>query len=73
MINLRIIKKEYLDKFNEFISETYSKAPMSLKKIETDPTKAEDAAYQEEIKKSRKKRKKKHKMKMHLMKKLKKK
>jgi hypothetical protein len=51
MIELGIIKKEYLDIFNEIISEMYFPGPIEPEKIEPDPSKAEDAAYQEEIKK----------------------
>ena len=51
MIELGIIKKEYLDTFNEVISEIYFQGPIEPEKIEPDPSKAEDAAYQEEIKK----------------------
>ena len=51
MIELGIIKKEYLDIFNEIISEMYFPGPIEPEKIESDPSKAEDAAYQEEIKK----------------------
>ena len=51
MIELGIIKKEYLDIFNEIISEMYFPSPIEPEKIESDPSKAEDAAYQEEIKK----------------------
>ena len=51
MIELGIIKKEYLDIFNEVVSEIYFQGPIEPEKIEPDPSKAEDAAYQEEIKK----------------------
>ena len=51
LIELGIIKKEYLDTFNEVISEIYFQGPIEPEKIEPDPSKAEDAAYQEEIKK----------------------
>ena len=51
MIELGIIKKEYLDIFNEIISEMNFPGPIEPEKIEPDPSKAEDAAYQEEIKK----------------------
>ena len=51
MIELNIIKKEYLDIFNEIISEFYFQGPIEPEKIEPDPSKAEDQAYQEEIKK----------------------
>ena len=51
MIELGIIKKEYLDTFNEIISEMYFQGPIEPEKIEPDPSKAEDATYQEEIKK----------------------
>ena len=51
MIELGIIKKEYLDTFNEVVSEIYFQGPIEPEKIEPDPSKAEDAAYQEEIKK----------------------
>ena len=49
MIELGIIKKEYLDIFNEVVSEIYFQGPIEPEKIEPDPSK--DAAYQEEIKK----------------------
>ena len=51
MIELGIIKKEYLDIFNEVIAEIYFQGPIEPEKIEPDPSKAEDAVYQEEIKK----------------------
>ena len=51
MIELGIIKKEFLDMFNEIISEIYFQGPVEPEKIEPDPSRAEDAAYQEEIKK----------------------
>ena len=51
MIELGIIKKEYLEIFNQIISEFYFQGPVEPEKIEPDPSKAEDAAYQEEIKK----------------------
>ena len=51
LIELGVIKKEYLDIFNEVISEIYFQGPIEPEKIEPDPSKAEDAAYQEEIKK----------------------
>jgi hypothetical protein len=51
MIELGIIKKEFLDMFNEVISEIYFQGPVEPEKIEPDPSRAEDAAYQEEIKK----------------------
>ena len=51
LIELGIIKKEYLDIFNEIISEIYFQGPIEPEKIEPDPSKAEDATYQEEIKK----------------------
>ena len=51
LIELGIIKKEYLDIFNEVIAEIYFQGPIEPEKIEPDPSKAEDAAYQEEIKK----------------------
>lgn len=51
LIELGIIKKEYLDTFNEVISEIYFQGPIEPEKIEPDPSKAEDATYQEEIKK----------------------
>ena len=51
LIELGVIKKEYLDLFNEVISEIYFQGPIEPEKIEPDPSKAEDAAYQEEIKK----------------------
>ena len=51
MIELGIIKKEYLEIFNQIISEFYFQGPIEPEKIEPDPSKAEDAAYQEEIKK----------------------
>ena len=51
LIELGIIKKEYLDIFNEVVSEIYFQGPIEPEKIEPDPSKAEDAAYQEEIKK----------------------
>ena len=51
LIELGIIKKEYLDIFNEVIAEMYFQGPIEPEKIEPDPTKAEDAQYQEEIKK----------------------
>ena len=62
LIELGILKKEYLDIFNEVIAEIYFQGPIEPEKIEQDPSKAEDATYQEEIKK-------KHKKKMPLMKK----
>ena len=46
MIELGIINKDFLDIFNEVVSEMYFQGP-----IEPDPSKAEDATYQEEIKK----------------------
>jgi hypothetical protein len=52
MIELGIIKKEFLDMFNEVISEIYFQGPIEPEKIEPDPSRAEDAAYQEEIKKA---------------------
>ena len=52
MIELGIIKKEFLDMFNEVISEIYFQGPIEPEKIEPDPSRAEDAAYQEEIKKT---------------------
>ena len=51
MIELNIIKKEYLDTFNEIVAEFYFQNPIEPEKIEPDPTKAEDQSYQEEIKK----------------------
>ena len=51
LIELGIIKKEFLDIFNEVIAEIYFQGPVEPEKIEPDPSKAEDAAYQEEIKK----------------------
>ena len=51
LIELGIIKKEYLDIFNEVVSEIYFQGPIEPEKIEPDPNRAEDAAYQEEIKK----------------------
>ena len=51
LIELGIINKEYLDIFNEVIAEMYFQGPIEPEKIEPDPTKAEDAQYQEEIKK----------------------
>ena len=51
LIELGIIKKEFLDIFNEVISEIYFQGPIEPEKIEPDPSRAEDAAYQEEIKK----------------------
>ena len=51
LIELGIINKEYLDLFNEVIAEMYFQGPIEPEKIEPDPTKAEDAQYQEEIKK----------------------
>ena len=51
LIELGIIKKEFLDIFNEVIAEIYFQGPIEPEKIEPDPSKAEDAAYQEEIKK----------------------
>ena len=51
LIELGIIKKEFLDIFNEVISELYFQGPIEPEKIEPDPSKAEDAVYQEEIKK----------------------
>jgi hypothetical protein len=51
LIELGIIKKEFLDTFNEVIAEIYFQGPVEPEKIEPDPSKAEDAAYQEEIKK----------------------
>ena len=51
LIELGIVKKEYLDIFNEVISEMYFQGPIEPEKIEPDPSKAEDATYQEEIKK----------------------
>ena len=51
LIELGIINKEYLDIFNEVIAEMYFQSPIEPEKIEPDPTKAEDAQYQEEIKK----------------------
>ena len=51
MIELGIINKEYLDIFMEIISEMYFQGPIEPEKIEPDPSKAEDAVYQEEIKK----------------------
>ena len=51
LIELGIIKKEYLDIFNEVIAEMYFQGPIEPEKIEPDPTKAEDAQYQEEVKK----------------------
>ena len=51
MIELGIIKKEYLEIFNQIISEFYFQGPVEPEKIEPDPSKAEDAAYKEEIKK----------------------
>ena len=51
MIELGIIKKEFLDMFNEVVSEIYFQGPVEPEKIEPDPSRAEDAAYQEEVKK----------------------
>ena len=51
LIELGVIKKEFLNIFNEVISEIYFQGPIEPEKIEPDPSKAEDAAYQEEIKK----------------------
>ena len=51
LIELGILKKEYLDIFNEVIAEIYFQGPIEPEKIEQDPSKAEDATYQEEIKK----------------------
>ena len=51
LIELGLINKEYLDIFNEVIAEMYFQGPIEPEKIEPDPTKAEDAQYQEEIKK----------------------
>ena len=51
LIELGIIKKEFLDTFNEVIAEMYFQGPIEPEKIEPDPSKAEDAVYQEEIKK----------------------
>ena len=51
LIELGIIKKELLNIFNEVIAEIYFQGPIEPEKIEPDPSKAEDAAYQEEIKK----------------------
>ena len=51
LIELGILNKEYLDIFNEVIAEMYFQGPIEPEKIEPDPTKAEDAQYQEEIKK----------------------
>ena len=51
LIELGIIKKEFLDTFNEVIAEIYFQGPVESEKIEPDPSKAEDASYQEEIKK----------------------
>ena len=51
LIELGILRKEYLDIFNEIISEMYFQGPIEPEKIEPDPTKAEDVTYQEEIKK----------------------
>ena len=51
LIELGIINKEYLDIFNEVIAEMYFQGPIEPEKIEPDPIKAEDAQYQEEIKK----------------------
>ena len=51
LIELGIIKKEFLDIFNEVIAEIYFQGPIEPEKIEPDPSRAEDAAYQEEVKK----------------------
>ena len=51
MIELGIINKDFLDIFNEVVSEMYFQGPIEPEKIEPDPSKAEDATYQEEIKK----------------------
>ena len=51
LIELGLINKEYLDIFNEVIAEMYFQGPIEPEKIEPDLTKAEDAQYQEEIKK----------------------
>ena len=58
LIELGILKKEYLDIFNEVIAEIYFQGPIEPEKIEQDPSKAEDATYQEEIKKKQEAEKK---------------
>ena len=51
LIELGVIQKELLNIFNEVIAELYFQGPIEPEKIEPDPSKAEDPAYQEEIKK----------------------
>ena len=60
LIELGLLKKEYLDLFNEVISEIYFQGPIELEKKEPDPTKAEDQAYQEEFKKEQEEAEKKN-------------
>ena len=51
LIELGILNKKYLDIFNEVIADIYFQTPIEPKKIELDPSKAEDQAYQDEMKK----------------------
>ena len=59
MIELGILNKEYLDIFNEVIAEMYFQGPIEPIKIEVDPSKEQDATYQEEIKKKQEEEEKK--------------
>ena len=59
MIELGILNKEYLDIFNEIIAEMYFQGPIEPIKIEVDPSKEQDATYQEEIKKKQEEEEKK--------------
>ena len=59
MIEIGILNKEYLDIFNEVISEIYFQGPIEPVKIEVDPSKEQDAIYQEEIKKKQEEEEKK--------------
>ena len=60
LIELNLLNKEYLDLFNEVISEIYFQGPIELEKKEPDPSKAEDQAYQEEFKKEQEEAEKKN-------------
>ena len=51
MIEFEIIKKEFLVIFNEVISEIIFQGKVEPWKIDHHPSRAKDAAYQEEIKK----------------------
>ena len=53
LIELGLIKKQYLELFNEIIAEIYFQGPIELEKQEPDPSKTEDQVYQEEFKKQK--------------------